>query len=111
MNYKRVNFSLEVLATKLVACGGEGLSNVEFYDIAADQWTLIPNGILEHHVSVATVALNGKVYVIGGSVRRQSTDYVSCIDVDNGTINRVSRLPFPVADHMCTLLTVPYTTR
>ena len=115
MNYERATFSLEALGAKLVACGGVRSPNVEIYNIADDQWTLIQDGVLEHHVSRATVALNDKVYVIGGSVRDEDstlskTDYVSCVDVDNGTIRRVSSLPFPVANHVCTLLTVPNTT-
>ena len=116
MNYERATFSLEALRAKLVACGGVRSPNVEIYNIADDQWTLIQDGVLEHHVSRATVTLNDKVYVIGGSVRDEGstlskTNYVSCVDVDNGTISRVSSLPFPVANHVCTLLTVPNTTR
>ena len=115
MNYKRANFSLEAVGAKLIACGDRSVPNVEIYDIADDQWTLILNGVLEHHVSVATVALNDKVYVIGGFVRGEDsalsmTDYVSCVDVNKGTVSRVSNLPFPVFNHVCTLLTVPNTT-
>ena len=73
MNYERATFSLEALGEKLVACGGVRSPNVEIYNIADDQWTLIQNGVLEHHVYVATVALNDKVYVIGGSVRDEDS--------------------------------------
>ena len=53
--------------------------------------------------------------VIGGSVRdehdiKSVADYVSCVDVDNATVHKVSSLPFPVQHHACALLTVPNTT-
>ena len=115
MHYRRVSYSLEAVGAKLVACGHIFEPNVEIYDIVEDQWTIIQNGVLEHHAFLATLALNDKVYVIGGSVIGEDdiltdTNYVSCVDVDNGTISRVSSLPFPVAYHVCTLLTVPNAT-
>ena len=110
MNNQRVNFSLEAVGTKLVACGGKYSPNVEIYNIADDQWTLIQNGVLEHYVSPATIILNDKVYVIGGSNidgngTASNTDYVSFVDVENAMVRRVSSLPFPVSYHACTLLT------
>ena len=114
MNYKRAMLSLEVLGEKLVACGGARALNVEIYDIADDQWTLIQNEVLNHNILPATVVLNGSVYIIGGMVpddngNRTSTDDVSIVDVDNATIRRVSRLPFKAGSHSCFLLTVPST--
>ena len=113
MEEKRANFSLETLGAKLVACGGSVSPNVEIYDIANDQWTLVQNEVLEHYMSPATVVKDGKVYVIGGDATdedgtRVSTDDVSCVDVDNGTVHRVSNLPFKVKNHACALLTVPH---
>ena len=112
MNNNRGHFSLEALGEKLVACGGE--KNVEIYDIADDQWTLIQNEVLEHYFDLATIILNDKVYVIGGSAKdgngaRLLKDCISCVDVNNATISRVSSLPFRAAYHACALLTVPNT--
>ena len=89
MNSTRTRFRMEAVCGKLVACGGEEAANVEIYDIADNQWTLIQNGILEHHVNSATIVLNDRVYVIGGSSRDEDgtyclTDYVNCVDVENG---------------------------
>ena len=66
MNSSRAGFSLEVVRAKLVACGGINTPNVEIYDVSDDQWTLIQNEVLEHHFYHTAIALNGKVYVIGG---------------------------------------------
>ena len=112
MNKGRRKFSLEATGAKLVACGGEEVSSVEMYDIADDQWTLIQNEVLENHYDPATVVLNNKVYVIGGIVTGadgtiSSTDCVSCVDVNNSTIRKVSSLPMRVSGHGCALLTVP----
>ena len=114
MIYKRVGFSMEAVGTKLVACGGKDLPNVEIYDIADDQWTLVTDGVLEHYFSLATITLNNTVYVIGGYVRGTDgtvlqTDFVSSVDVDNATVRRVSSFPFPAVDHKCALLTIPST--
>ena len=115
MNCKRVFFRMEAVGAKLVACGGLRSPNVEIYNIANDQWTLIQNGNLDHHFHCATVVLNDKVYVIGGSCKNANggmttTDYVSCIDADNATIRRVSKLPIRVCGHSCAMLTAPITT-
>ena len=116
MNCKRVFFGMEAIGAKLVACGGLRSPNVEIYNIANDQWTLIQNGNLEHPFYAATVVLNDKVYVIGGSSKHgndgplKATDYVSCIDVDNATIRRVSRLPFRICGFSCAMLTAPSVT-
>ena len=116
MNGKRVFFRMEAVGAKLVACGGIRSPNVEIYNIANDQWTLIQNCNLEHPFYAATVVLNDKVYVIGGSFKDgndgplKATDYVSCIDVDNATISRVSRLPFRSCGHLCAVLTAPSAT-
>ena len=115
MNNQRVNFSLEVVGAKLIACGSRDLPNVEIYDITDDQWTLIQNGVLEHNLFPATIVMNKKVYIIGGSARdeddrKSMTDYVSSVDVDNAMVHKVSSLPFPVQHHASALLTVPNTT-
>ena len=115
MNCKRVFFRMEAVDAKLVACGGLRSPNVENYNITNDQWTLIQNGNLEHHFHCATVVLNDKVYVIGGSCKNANgamttTDYVSCIDADNATIRRVSDLPIRVYGHSCAMLTAPSAT-
>ena len=115
MNNRRTRFSMEAVGAKLVACAGKYSPNVEIYDIADDQWTLITNGVLEHYHSPATIVLNDKVYVVGesnidGNGTASNTDYVNCVDVEKATIRRVSSLPFPVSYHACTLLTVPNTT-
>ena len=112
MNDKRGHFSLQALGEKLVACGGK--KSVEIYDIADDQWTLIQNEVLEHYFDLATIILNDKVYVIGGSAKDGDgamlrKDCISCVDVNNATISRVSSLPFRAAYHACALLTVPNT--
>ena len=114
MNCPRIVFGLEALGAKLVACGGKHSSDVEIYDIADDQWTQIQNQVLMNHFVHSTIVLNDKVYVIGGSHMDvdgtiSQTDYVSCVDVDKGTIGKVSSLPFPVNDHACALVTVPGT--
>ena len=112
MNCKIAVFSMEAVDAKLIACGGMRTPNVEIYNIASDQWTLIQNGSLENPFHAATVVLNDKVYVIGGAFKNSnfamtSTDSVSCIDVDNSTIRRVSKLPFRVSGHSCAMLTAP----
>ena len=114
MNNIRTQFSLEAVGEKLVACGGREAASVEIYDIADDQWTLIQNGILEHHVDSATVVLNDKVYLIGGrgddgNGAMSLKDCISCVDVNNATIRRVSSLPCIVNGHVCGMLTVPNT--
>ena len=115
MNNKRAKFSMETVGAKLVACGGLPSPNVEIYDIADDQWTLIQDGILEHHDFPSTVVLNDKVYVIGGSAKDRNnaamtyTNCVSCVDVGKATVRRESSLPFRVANHACAVLTVPHT--
>ena len=114
MNSRRNKFSLHSLGAKLVACGGEEAASVEIYDIAGNQCTLIRYGFLEHHICPASVALNNRVYIIGGAVSdgngtRSNTDYVSIVDVDNAALRRVSSLPFQVSGHACALLTVPNT--
>ena len=115
MNNVRTKFSLEAVGAELVACGGKEVASVEIYDVAEDQWTLIPNEVLEHHLDPAMIMLNDKVYVIGGAGKDENgtlrqKDCVSCVDVNKGTIRRVSSLPFEVAGHACALLTVPNTT-
>ena len=112
MNCPRIMFSIEALGPKLVACGGKHSPDVENYDIADDQWTPIQNEVLLNHYYPATIVLNDKVYIIGGACiavdgTTSNTDYVSCVDVDNGTIRRVSTLPFRVGNPSCALLTVP----
>ena len=57
MNSSRASFSLEVVRAKLVACGGRNTPNVEFYEVADDQWTLIQNEIIEHHFYHNAIAL------------------------------------------------------
>ena len=117
MNHKRVHFSLQSVGTKLIACGGWQSPTVEIYDIADDQWTLIQNETLTNNEYPATIALNGRVYVIGGSDTEDisdpdsllGSDCVSCVDVDNATIDEVSILPFAISGHSCALLTVPDT--
>ena len=106
---------MEAVGAKVVACGGKYSPNVEIYDIADDQWTLIQNGDLDHYYAPATIVLNDKVYVIGGSNidgdgTKSGTDYVSCVNVDNGAVRRVCSLPFRLNDNACALLTVPNTT-
>ena len=115
MNSKRFKFSMEGLGAKLVACGGLRSPHVEIYDIADDQWTLIQNCALSHHYCPASVVLNDKVYVIGGSGMNSQgtmskTDFVSAVDVQNATVRKVSNIPFRVASHACALLTAPNTT-
>ena len=110
MIHERAKFSLEAVGAKLVACGGEDLPNVEIYDIASNQWTLIHNEVLRNHVLPATIVKNSKVYVIGGEDCTSSfTDYVSIVDVDKAAIRRVSNIPFRACYHVCALLTVPNT--
>ena len=111
MNNRRTTFSMEAVGAKLVACGGKYSPNVEIYDIADDQWTLIQNGNLDHYSSSATIVLNDRVYVIGGyeNGTKSWTDSVTSVDVDNGAVHRVCNLPFRVDDHACALLTVPNT--
>ena len=109
MKKRRVDFSLEVVGAKLAACGGQFSPNVEIYDIADDQWTLIQNCNLDNLMYAATVVLNDLVYVIGSAARDENgagveTDYVSCIDVDNATIHRVSNIPLKVSVHSCAML-------
>ena len=113
---RRGKFGLEAVGAKLVACGGEKVASVEIYDIAGDQWTSILNEVLVNHCDSATIVLNNKVYVIGGVVTHadgttSNTGYVSCVDVDNATIRRVSSLPILVSSHACALLTVPNTAK
>ena len=74
----------------------------------------IQNEVLLNHHYPATIVLNDKVYVIGGSAvnvdgTTTATDCVSCVDVENGTICRVSTLPFEVSHPACALLKVPFT--
>ena len=114
MNSRRAGLSLEVVGTKLVACGGKSSPSVEIYDIANDQWTVMQNAILQHF-HCPSMALNDKVYVIGGSVRGKdgtssATNYVSCVDVSNGKIRRVSSIQFRAVGHACALLIVPNAT-
>ena len=114
MNCPRIMFSMEALGPKLVACGGKHSPNVEIYDIAEDQWTLIQNMVLLNHYFPATIVLNDKVYVIGGIAvnvdgTTPATDCVSCVDVENCTIQTVSSLPFEVSHPACALLKVPAT--
>ena len=113
MIYKRFGFSMEAVGTNLVACGGKDMPNVEIYDIADDQWTLVTDGVLEHYSFLATITLNDRVYAIGGRVRdadgTSDMDYVSIVDVDNVTVRRVSNFPLLVVGHKCALLTVPNT--
>ena len=114
MNCKRVMFSMETFGAQLVACGGKYSPSVEIYNIADDQWTLI-DGDLDHYYSPATIILNDKLYVIGGSYINEdgtttNTDYLSCVDVSNGLIERKRSLPFTVSlHHAVSLLTVPNT--
>ena len=115
MNFKRFKFSMEAVDAKLVACGGLRSPHVEIYDIAEDQWSLIGKGALSHHYCPASVVLNDKVYVIGGSgVNPQDTlsktDFVSVVDVHKATVRFLSSIPLRVASHACALLTVPNTT-
>ena len=114
MKRKRYSFSLEAVGAKLVACGDKTSPSVEIYDIADDQWTLLQNEALVNQFYPATIVLSDKVYVIGGYGKGEDgttsrTDYVSCVDVDNGTVRRVSNLPFNVGRTVCALLTVPNT--
>ena len=114
MNCTMIMFSMEALGPKLVACGGKHSPDVEIYDIADDQWTPIQNEVLLNHYYPPTIVLNDKVYVIGGSAFNvdgitTATDCVSCVDVENGTIHRVSSLPFDVSHPACALLKVPAT--
>ena len=109
MKERRAEFSMEAVGTRLVACGGAHSPNVEIYNIADDQWTLIQNCNLDNPIYAATVVLNDLVYVIGGATRDENgavvnTDYVSCIDIDNATIHRVSNLPLQVVAHSCAML-------
>ena len=118
MNCKRVMFGVEVIGRKIVACGGlsqpTAANNVEFYDTAEDQWTLLQNAVLDHCLSPGTVAMNDVIYVIGGSIlendlSRTGTDSVSRVDVQNGTIEKTSSVTFSGSCHVCTILTVPNT--
>ena len=111
MIFKRVGFSMEAVGTKLVACGGKDLPNVEIYDIADDRWTLVTDGVLEHYFPLATIALNNTVCIIGGNAGNTdgASDYVSIVDADNATVRRVSSLPFRAVGHKCALLAVPNT--
>ena len=113
MIHKRSHFSREAAKAKLVACGGEEAASVEIYDILEDQWTVIQGGVLEHHISLVTIELNENVYVIGGTSMDEDadlkTDNVSLVDVNKATIRRESKIPFRVASHACTLLTIPNT--
>ena len=114
MNDTRVKFGMEAVEGKLIACGGIDVANVEIYDIADDQWTLITEWVLENHYSPATVALDDRVYVIGGSAKDADgtisyRDYVSIVDANNAKKRRVSSFPFSAMAHKCTLLTVPHT--
>ena len=116
MNYKRRQLGLEAVGAKLVACGGSTSPSVEIYDIADNQWSLIQNGTLGYCACIATVALNNKVYIFGGDVRDEGvtslvTDFVTCVDVENATIHRMSNLPFRLTNHVCAMLTVPNTMR
>ena len=111
MIHKRAYFSLEAVGAKLVACGGKEAANVEIYDIAENQWTLIHNEVLENHVCPATIVKDSNVYVIGGEDgMSRDMAFVSIVDVDKATIRRVSNIPFKVVDQVCALLTVPNTT-
>ena len=114
MSRKRAQFSLEAVGTKLVAYGGWQSPNVEIYDIADDQWTMIPNRVLVQFLAPATIAKDGKVYVFGGvgvgeNDMPSESNRVSCVDVDNATVREVSTLPFAIAFSTCALLTVPNT--
>ena len=118
MNCKRAMFGVEVIGRKIVACGGlsqpTAANNVEFYDTAEDQWTLLQNAVLDHCLSPGTVAMNGIIYVIGGSIlendlSRTGTDSVSRVDVQNGTIEKTSSVKFSGSCHVCSILTVPNT--
>ena len=110
MIHKRAKFSLEAVGAKLVACGGEDLPNVEIYDIADNQWTLIHNEVLKNHVYPATIVKDSRVYVIGGEDgKSMCTSHVSIVNAEKGTIRRKSSLPFPIDNPVCALLTVPKT--
>ena len=114
MNNTRTKFSLEAVGEKLVACGGKEAASVEIYDVADDQWTLIQNGILEHHADSATIVLNDKVYVIGGcgddgTGTMCPKNCLSCVDVNNARVCKVSSFLFRASCHACALLIVPYT--
>ena len=114
MIHERAEFSLEAVGAKLAACGGAGSSNVEIFDIAGNQWTLIHNEVLENHIFPDTVVKDSEVYVIGGMALDSNgtvtnTNYVSIVDVGKGTVRRVSNLPFEVSEHACAFLTVPNT--
>ena len=109
MKKRRAQFSMQVVGAKLAAYGGAHSPNVEIYNIADDQWTLIQNCNLDNPICAATVVLNDLVYVIGGVTKDENgavvaTDYVSCIDVDNATIHRVSNLPFHVWGNSCAMV-------
>ena len=66
------------LSGKVYCFGGEGVNRTgnhvgfrrdsEYYDTATDTWTVIPKLLLAREFSAA-VALNGKLYVLGGRVR------------------------------------------
>ena len=110
MIHERAKFSLEAVGAKLVACGGEDLPNVEIYDIADNQWILIHNEVLRNHVFPATIVKYSKVYVIGGEDgTSMCTGHVTIVNAEKGTIRRKSSLPFPIANPVCALLTVPKT--
>ena len=119
MNCKRAMLGVEVIGKKIVACGGlsqpTAANNVEWYDTTQDQWTMVQNAVLDHCLSPGTVAMNDVIYVIGGSIlendlSRTGTDSVSRVDVQNGTIEKMSSITFSGSCHVCTILTVPNNT-
>ena len=83
MKNKRAKFSMEAVGAKLVACAGLPSPNVEIYDIADDQWTLIQDGVLEHYDFPSTIILTDRVYVIGGSARDRNNTmtYTNCVSL------------------------------
>ena len=120
MNCKRAMLGMEVIGKKvIVACGGlsqpTAANNVEWYDTTQDQWTMVQNAVLDHCLSPGTVAMNDVIYVIGGSIlendlSRTGTDSVSRVDVENGTVDKMSSITFSGSCHVCAILTVPNNT-
>ena len=56
--------------------------------------------------------MNDVIYIIGGSIlendlSQTGTDSVSRVDVQNGTIEKMSSITFSGSCHVCAILTVP----